>query len=331
VTTLKKQIMKISVILCTYNRCESLSKALDSVLDSQLPESYEWELLVVDNNSSDKTQAVVENYSSRFPNRIRYIFEAQQGKSSALNRGILESKGEILVFMDDDVQVDPHWLCKISTPLQAGPWAGVGGRIIPPRDFSPPSWLPLEGPYSLGGILAFFDLGDSPHKLTEPPFGTNMAFRKETFERYGAFRLDLGPCPGTEIRGEDTEFGRRVLKAGEHLWYEPAAIVYHAVPQNRLEKRYFLRFLYDHGRALVREKGADAPVWIFRQRHITFLRLVFRRAPRRLIEWLLVFDQQQRFSSKCMVWMTFGQIAEIWKGTARTTRSSNGENPLRLS
>lgn len=318
--------MKISLILCTYNRCEMLSRALDSVLACQLPDSFQWELLVVDNNSSDRTREIVESYSSRFRDRIRYIFEARQGKSNALNRGVLEARGEILAFMDDDVQVDPQWLYKISAPLQDGSWAGVGGRIIPPKDFSPPSWLPVEGPFSLGGILAFFDLGESPHELMEPPFGTNMAFRKETFAKHGGFRVDLGPCPGTEIRGEDTEFGRRILRAGERLWYEPAAIVRHAVPENRLEKKYFLRFLYDHGRALIREKGENAPVGIFRPHHLTLLRIALRRSPRRILEWLFALDEQERFSCKCMVWMTFGQMAEIWNSLTRKTGASSMDN-----
>ena len=302
--------MKTSVILCTYNRCGLLSRALDSVLNSELPESFQWELLVVDNNSSDKTRAVVDSYRTRFPN-LRYIFEARQGKSHALNRGLQEAKGDILAFMDDDVQVDPQWLSKISAPFHAGSWAGVGGRILPPRDFSAPAWLPLAGQYSLGGILAFFDFGDAPNELREPPFGTNMAFRKSIFEKYGAFRLDLGPCPGTEIRGEDTEFGRRILKAGERLWYEPAAVVYHEVPKNRLDKGYFQRFLYDHGRASIREKKIGQPVFLIPRLYFTIPKIILGSLLPRITVWLFSVNPQRRFQRKCMAWMNIGQIVEI--------------------
>lgn len=301
--------MKVSVILCTYNRCELLARALDSVLACQSPDSTPWQLLVVDNNSSDSTRAIVEARAAIDP-RVRYIFEPRQGKSNALNRGVREADGDILAFVDDDVQVDSNWLSELCAPLSDSRWAGAGGRIRAPKDFTAPPWMPLQGEFSLGGILAFFDLGDNPQELREAPFGTNMAFRKTLFEKYGPFRADLGPTPGTEIRGEDTEFGRRVMKAGELLWYQPNAIVYHPVPQNRLKKSYFLRFLYDQGRALVREWD-DGRVWIFRTRHIKLLRLVFRSIPERMVDWLFSFEPGERFSSKGMVWMTFGQIAEI--------------------
>ena len=322
--------MDVSVILCTYNRCALLPLALESVLESVVPESLQWELLIVDNNSPDRTRQIVETYSARFPGKIHYLFERTPGKSNALNLGIRHAQGEILAFMDDDVRVDREWLVKISSPLlQSGNYAGVGGRIVPPKDFVPPGWLPVSGPYSLGGILAFFDFGESAVPLTEPPFGTNMAFRKSMFETYGGFRADLGPCPGTEIRGEDTEFGRRLLNASERLWYEPAAIVYHPVPPSRLEKPYFLRFLYDHGRAVVREHGRNETFLGFRG-HFPFLcRIVLRSLPQRVLEWQLAFNPPVRFSRKCMVWMTLGEIAEIlYFSGDRTPASEPNFRPL---
>ena len=296
--------MKITVILCTFNRCQSLSKALDSVAAQVLAESIEWEVVVVDNNSSDQTREVAEHYCRAYPGRFRYLFEPQQGKSHALNRGVREAEGNVLAFMDDDVTVESTWLHNVTAPLQHSTWAGVGGRIAPPLNFSPPSWLALEGPYNLGGILALFDKGRQGAELTEAPYGTNMAFRKEIFENYGLFRPDLGPSPGTEIRGEDTEFGRRVLKGGDRLWYEPSAVVHHTVPENRLRKEYFLRFLYDHGRASIREKGRRPTIWFI-------LSIVLRSLRSRIIGWIVAFDPQKRFQHKCMVWMTFGQIVEI--------------------
>ena len=102
--------MKITVILCTYNRCQSLVRALDSLAASILSETIEWEVLVVDNNSSDQTKAIVEDFCRQYPGRFRYLFEPQQGKSYALNAGIREARGDILAFVDDDVTVEPMWL-----------------------------------------------------------------------------------------------------------------------------------------------------------------------------------------------------------------------------
>ncbi len=120
--------MNITVILCTYNRCQNLAKALDSVAASMLPESVEWEVLVVDNNSNDQTRELVEGFCHRYPGRFRYLFEPQQGKSYALNSGIRVSPSEILAFTDDDAIVEPDWLWNLTSALHDGEWAGAGER-----------------------------------------------------------------------------------------------------------------------------------------------------------------------------------------------------------
>src|SRR6266852_954616 len=106
--------MKVTVILCTYNSCRSLATAPESVAASQMPDSVDWEVLVVDNNSSDRTRAVVEEFCRQHYSRFRYLFEQRQGTSYALNTGIREARGEILAFMDDDVIVEPTWLRNLS-------------------------------------------------------------------------------------------------------------------------------------------------------------------------------------------------------------------------
>lgn len=304
--------MKITVILCTYNRSRSLAKALESVAGSQLPRSIEWEVLVVDNNSSDQTRNIVEDYCRRYPGRFRYLFEPQPGKSYALNSGIRESVGEILAFMDDDVTVEPTWLQNLTAALHDGEWAGAGGRILPERSFSPPRWLTLHGPFSLGGVLALFDRGDKPGAIDWAPYGTNMAFRRAMFEKYGGFRTDLGPIPGSQIRGEDTEFAQRLMKAGEHVRWEPSAVVYHEVAEYRLHKRYFLQWWFDFGRAEIRAK-IKRPDFLGIPRHyISISNRLFSILPRRMMQWLLAFDPPVRFFRKCMVFWTFGEIVEIY-------------------
>src|ERR1700740_479714 len=133
--------MKVTVILCTYNRCQSLAKALKSVASSIMPASVEWEVLVVDNNSPDKTREVAEEFCRKYAQRFRYMFEGQQGKSYALNSGIRATDADVLAFMDDDVEVDPHWLNNLTKAFSDGPWSGAAGRILPGTDFAPPSWL----------------------------------------------------------------------------------------------------------------------------------------------------------------------------------------------
>ncbi len=321
--------MKITVILCTYNRCESLAKALDSVAASVLPASVEWEVLVVDNNSPDKTRELIESYCTRYPGRFRYLFEGKQGKSNALNSGIRNARGTILAFMDDDVLVARDWLHNLTAPLDSGEWGGVGGRILSQQAIDLPKWLDLDGEYGMGGMLALFDHGDKGFELKTPPFGTNMAFPARIFAQLGGFRTDMGPCPGSELRNEDMEFGRRLMAAGEKLWYVPDAIVYHAIPPNRLKQEYLLRFWYDHGRAQIREIGPRPdvfgviPRWLFAIPKICLVVL-----PQRIFRWLVATDPKRRFFSRGLIWMTFGQIVEIPKVWWSGRKAESAVTPL---
>jgi glycosyltransferase involved in cell wall biosynthesis len=303
--------MTISIILCTYNRCQGLRVALESVALSKVPPSFDWYVLIVDNNSNDGTREVAESFCLRDPKHFRYIFEPQQGKSFALNRGIREATGEVLAFIDDDITVEPDWLYELTKPLEAGECAGSGGRVYLPKDFLPPAWMAVDGQYSLASILAYFDLGSQPIELLKPPIGNNMAFRKAIFEKYGLFRTDLGPAPGSELRHEDTEFGTRVMRSGERLLYVPTAVVRHAVEQRRLEKSYFLAYHFDYGRALIREKGDRKPIGFIPRTAISFSDRLLRMLPKKIWWWIRESDPRARFFNKCHVWATSGEIVEL--------------------
>lgn len=304
--------LNITAILCTYNRAESLAATLECLADSQLPASITWEILVVDNNSTDQTREIVEHFCHRYAGRFRYLFEPKPGKSRALNAGIANARGEILAFVDDDVTLEPTWLQNLTAELHNGEWAGAGGRILPADTFISPPWFSWK---HCGGMLcANFDLGDHPSELdfNTLPFGANMAFRKSAFERYGGFRLDLGPMPNSQIRNEDIEFGRRLLKAGERLRYEPLAVVYHAVPQGRITKEFFLSWWFDFGRASIIERDQHADVcgipW-------DFLSLVRRSVHLSIDSLRRIFAGRasMRFFYKCMVWKQAGMITELYR------------------
>jgi glucosyl-dolichyl phosphate glucuronosyltransferase len=309
----------VTVILCTYNRCRALATALESVAASQMPESVDWDVLVVDNNSNDQTREVVDEYIRKFPHRFHYLFEPRQGKSNALNSGIREARGEILAFLDDDVTVGPNWLQNLTAHVDSGEWIGAGGRVRVTQSVALPKWLALEGSYGLGGVLcALFDRGDVPCDLDQAPNGCNMAFHRRVFEKYGCFRTDMGPSPdGKAPRpNEDTEFGRRIMTAGERLRYEPAAIVYHPVLQERLRKDYFLSWWFDYGRALTLERGTPPAILGIPRRFISIPNLVVRFLSIRTLRWLLALNPQRRFYSKCLVWYTAGEIVQICRQSA---------------
>jgi glucosyl-dolichyl phosphate glucuronosyltransferase len=301
--------MKITVILCTYNRAGRLGEALESVLASTLPTGLEWEILVVDNNSSDQTRTVVTEFCRRYPGRVRYLFEARQGLSNARNAGIHEASGDVLAFMDDDVTVEPSWLHNLTSPLLGLSWVGAGGPIRVPRDFVPPRWLKVNGPFSMGGALAAsFDLGDAPAELCQPPYGTNMAYAKSMFQKYGGFRTDLGRTGNNLIGMEDTEFGERLLAAGERLFYVPSAVVIHPVQKERLQKRYFRSYYFAHGRASARQAGQKLSIWRVPRYCLGDLKRKLRWMSSLNRRWFL--SPQGRFFYEVHTLRTFGEVLE---------------------
>jgi glycosyltransferase involved in cell wall biosynthesis len=314
----KDRPIAISVILCTYNRCESLARALHSVAASQLPESVRWEVLVIDNNSTDQTRGVTEEFCRKHPGCFRYIFEPRQGKSIALNTGIREAHGDIFAFIDDDVTVEPTWLRNLTAALGTSEWAGTGGRILPACKFVKPGWLMLEDRHALAP-LALFDRGLLEGALTESPYGTNMAYRRAMFEKHGPFRTDLGPQGDSRVpqKSEDSEFGRRLLDAGEHLRYEPTAIVYHEIPDARVRKTYFLNWWFDKSRSDIRASGVPSDAkWLMAG---ISLELVCRCALW-AARWMTTIEPARRFSAKTKVWAVAGWILESYRQSRdRTT------------
>jgi glucosyl-dolichyl phosphate glucuronosyltransferase len=313
--------MKTTVILCTYNRSESLAKTLESVSRLELPESIDWEVLVVDNNSNDRTREVIESYCRQYPGHLRYLFEPLQGKSHALNRGIGEARGDVIAFIDDDVTFGPTWLHNLTASLHHGQWDGAGGRILPQQTLALPNWIPLKDRYALAP-LGIFNLDLTAGPLTEPPFGTNMAFHRRVFEKHGGFRIDLGPGNGQlhPQKSEDSEFGHRLISAGNVLRYEPSAVVYHAVPPDRLTRSYFLRWWFDKARADIRAFGIPANTkWLI----IGIPLHKFRRLVAWTLRWMVALDPRKRFGAKIRVWVAVGEIEECYRISRKTRQQEN--------
>jgi glycosyltransferase involved in cell wall biosynthesis len=295
---------KITVLVCTYNRSRTLGETIESVVTQTLPGSLNWEILVVDNNSSDDTRLVVEELRRRYPGHIRYFFEPKQGLSHARNTGIREAKGEILVFIDDDGTAEAGWLQNLTANLHSDEWAGVGGRLLPPPSFARPSWLPNKSLFT-SAPLGIFDLGLEARQLHQPPFGGNMAFRKEVFDSYGGFRTDLGREGRNLISNEDTEFGRRLLAAGLRLRYEPSALIYHRMEGVRLHPKYFLKWWFNKGRSDVRESLDKSALRVFGGP----FRLAFSFVLE-VVRWMIAVRPSNRFGCKLAVWAYAGKVFE---------------------
>ncbi|MFY9690280.1 MAG: glycosyltransferase [Candidatus Acidiferrales bacterium] len=311
---LNNDSMSVTVVLCTYNRCEELRQALQSIAASQMPSSATWEVLVVDNNSTDATAGVVGDFCRRYPGRFRYLFEPKQGKSYALNAGVANANGEILAFVDDDVLIGPRWLRNLTTDLRSGEWAGAAGRILPADNFNPPAWLWWQ--QCAGMLCANFDLGNQPAELDfdHPSCGANMAFRKAVFEKYGGFRVDLGPSPDRNVPGanEDTEFARRLMKAGESLRYEPLALVHHGIPQARINKQFFLSRWFDFGRASIVERNDHPDVLGIPWDYLSLMRGCVQISAKG-VRWVFAGRAHTRFFWRCMVWKEAGMMVELYR------------------
>lgn len=254
----------ISIILCTYNRCESLEEALRSILKNQGTCNYE--IIAVDNNSTDHTRKLVENYRERFSDRMRYCFEPKQGINFARNRGLQEARGDIVVYTDDDVVVSDNWISSISTFFAEYPDAdAVGGKILPVYPEKSPAWVKKYQNLLKGPILAH-DCGEATmvynQKTMHHFVGANMAFRKKVFAETGGFRTDVGV--GTGTMGAETEFFSRLMKHHKKVYYCGKIFLWHPVTRDRMTLGYITRWNIRLGRYrfLVDENGRTDPALI---------------------------------------------------------------------
>ncbi|MDH3255790.1 MAG: glycosyltransferase [Acidobacteriota bacterium] len=242
---------RITVCICTHNRSHSLKRTLESLAGCQLTRTVDWELLLVDNNSSDSTASLAHSYASRLP--LRYVFEPAEGLSNARNRALDECLAETIVFTDDDVRVEPIWLAEMLKAVDSRPDVDYfGGRILTEWPNGRPRWLRDEGLPLLGGLLVHYDLGTElrDYEPTDPlPFGANMALRRRLFAEVGTFRTELGPIGGTPGRGDDSEYISRSRSHGFSGCYVGTATVYHWTNPKRLTLSYLYRYGIEKGRA----------------------------------------------------------------------------------
>ena len=298
---------QVSVIVCTYNRAESLRDTLRALQAQMVSDGLAFEVVVVDNNSRDHTPAVVEACAHGRGRPIRYIFEPVQGLSHARNRGIREARGELLAFTDDDVVPDADWVEALWQAAERFQADAVGGRILPLWAKEPPAWLAGQQP--LLESLALLDGGPEPvmngiHTAYRI-YGANMAFRKAIFSEIGAFRTDLGVVGSKQMRGDETDFLVRAHHAGKRLLYAPQAVVHHKVPAERMRLGYFRRVRFGEGRATVR-CGELAPKpfprWLVRQCGEHLLRSVWAYGRGRLA---------QGVHQEMVFWEQAGELVEL--------------------
>jgi glycosyltransferase involved in cell wall biosynthesis len=234
-------MLDISVVICTYNCSNILADCLRNIAQQDMPPEL-YEIIVIDNNSTDNTKEVIKQIISEYrSHNWHYIFEPHQGLSLARNRGLLEAKGSIIVYVDDDAFVKPAWLRCLVKPFEEPDVFAVGGRIDLVFPYAPPKWL---GDHFRGGLSEYRPMSDEVYNVThifQLPFGANMAFRKEGLLLVGGFDTELGRCGGQLLGGEETKLLAKIFNFGWKIVIQPQAVVEHMVPHKRMEKSYFYK------------------------------------------------------------------------------------------
>ena len=316
--------MTFTVVIATYNRAGDLRETLTCL--AGLRPASPWEVIVVDNNSTDDTRAVVEGAAATFPVRLRYVFEREQGRSPALNAGIRLAHGEIVVTTDDDVRVESDWLDRARDGLDRLGADYVGGRVLPIWGRPRPAWLPDHGGKHWA-VIALLDYGANPIEFgARVPLGVNMAFRRSAFERAGLLDPNTGRKAGTLLGQEVREWCIRARAAGLRGCYVPDMVVRHIIPAARLTKAYFRRWFYWRGisRAMLYQKSGldmespERTTLDFRSVPHVFgvPRYLYRTALASLASWLVATlkrDAMAAFDHELWVWFFAGILRQRWK------------------
>lgn len=235
----------ISVIIPTRNRMDLLALAIHSLLSQTLGKE-QFEVLIIDNGSTDNTSEVVSRFANKFPN-FQYIHASEPGLHVGRHRGMLSAKGDVLVFADDDIEALPTWLESIDLAFKDQKVAMVGGNNFPLFVHPPPNWLKklweqpmLGGGHSLSA-LSILDLTGSSRKFS--PYlvwGCNFSIRKSVLLDAGGFHPDGMPQELIRFRGDgETHVSRHIVESGLKCVFHPGASVYHKVTPERMTFKYF--------------------------------------------------------------------------------------------
>jgi hypothetical protein len=239
----------IIILMTTHNGADTLQTTLEG-LTRVVPPPGGWEIIAVDNGSSDRSKAILSGYSRKLP--LAVLNEPRIGKNFALNRaldhlGSRAAEAELIVFCDDDIVPDPDWLCRLADAAALCPWADMFGGAIYPRWTSPvPEWLgALERYY--GALFAVTRSEEGPCEA-RALFGPNMAIRGDVFRSGIRFDPRFGPN-GTEVypMGSETEFVDRLEAQGHRAYFAPQARVGHIVGESQLTEEWVQRRAYRVG------------------------------------------------------------------------------------
>jgi glycosyltransferase involved in cell wall biosynthesis len=238
----------ISVVICTYNRADRLSLTLEA-MSKQTISTSDFEVVVVDNRSTDNTLAICEHYQEHLAN-FRYLYEPVQGLSKARNTGWQATQSPYIAYLDDDAIPCEGWIksiLEVFETVQPKP-VGVGGPIYPLWEIPKPDWINS----STETLFTTLDAGNTPRWFgpNECPWGANVVYRRDALEAAGGFHEQLGRKGQSLLSGEETLLNVTLTSQGERFYYSPQAWVHHWVPKERINPDWLVQRGYWQGRSV---------------------------------------------------------------------------------
>ena len=242
-----------SVVVCTYNRAALLASCLQGLSEQSLDKSL-YEVIVVNNNSTDNTKDIVDDFASY--SNFRVIVEMNQGLSHARNRGWQEASGEYVAYIDDDAIAFSDWVENMLEFIRRYPSVkAFGGPYYGYSIVEIPEWVPPGfGSHSLGEQERPIVMGK------ESISGSNMVFAKDLLQNVGGFRTDLGMSGNTISYGEETELVKRILNRGLDIYYLPSMKVKHLIQESKMSLSWMFRSAYANGRCSAKKFNKFRPL-----------------------------------------------------------------------
>jgi|ERR1700730_8136359 len=228
--------MFITIIIATRNRATDLARTVLSICTRKNLQFSDWEVIVVDNGSTDRTNEVCREYGKSFPRHFRYIEEKKLGKSNAVNTAFQSASGDVVAMIDDDVICQSDYLEGIRNVFSSGFSEIVQGRIFVDYHSKRPKWFKQDVYFDQMMLLS--DLGDQRCELQRSLWGANIVVPAAAIAKVGGFCPELGA--GANGFGEDAEFDHRLRHAGYRIIYSPEIVVRHQVTSERLNIKFVL-------------------------------------------------------------------------------------------
>lgn len=300
----------ISVVICSHNRANHLLKAIQSVVEQCVPRD-KYEIIVVDNGSTDRTRELVRDFEST--DNVHYIFEGMLGLCHARNTGWQRARGRYVAYLDDDAIASPGWLAAIEEAFAIAPGAGVvGGRVDPIWEAPRPVWLSED----LAAGLTILDWSDTPKVIPDVRVewlaGANIAIPAAILSEIGGFHPWLDRVGKRMLFSGDVFLQKQIIRRGYSCFYHPKIAVNHLVPKSRLQKRWFIRRYYSQGLSdAVMQLIEQTPSRTKRIRLAFSKALNLLRSPGKLMNLILPSNDPRQFTEKCFTLIKVGHISGL--------------------